>query len=108
MPASPPGTLSGSSQGAFALYLSWIPVIPINLNGELNFYEIDITEVETKRNFQTTELSTSTSFGSLHPYFEYSCRVAAVTIGRGPYTPYVHIRTNESGEFKCVCVYMFC
>ncbi len=97
-PASPPGSLSGSSHGSNALSLSWRSVSPIDINGRLNCYEIDIMEVETGRQFQTTSSSTGKTIVSLHPYYVYKCRVAAVTIARGPYTQYINIRTDESGE----------
>ncbi len=97
-PASPPGSLSGSSHGSNSLSLSWRSVSPIDLNGRLNFYEIDITEVETGQQFQTTASSTNKTIVSLHPYYVYKCRVTAVTNARGPYTQYINIRTDESGE----------
>lgn len=90
--------MSGNSDGPFALTLSWIPVPPVDLNGLLKYYEIDITDVETGHNVQSTTLSTSKSIDMLHPYYEYNCRVAAVTIRRGPYTQYIRVRTDESGE----------
>ncbi len=37
--------------------------------------------------------------GSLHPYYNYSARVAAYTIGLGPFTELFYVQTNESSTY---------
>jgi len=38
------------------------------------------------------------NIGSLHPYYNYECKVAAHTIaGTGPYTGAVIVQTHEAG-----------
>ena len=35
---------------------------------------------------------------SLHPFYNYSCEVAAYTVGLGPYSDAVSIVTQEDGQ----------
>jgi len=97
-PTTPPGSFSGSSLSAYEVSLSWTALPLIDVNGNLIHYVIDASEVDTSRQFQSTSLTTSAIIRSLHPYYTYKFRVAAVTNAVGVYSPYIRIRTDESGK----------
>ena len=42
--------------------------------------------------------SLSLSLQSLHPSYTYRCRIAAYTVGLGPYSPPIDIVTDEEGN----------
>ena len=46
---------------------------------------------------------TSAYVGSLHPYYHYECRVAAYTIGLGPYSENTTLLTEEEGGSLIIC-----
>ena len=51
---------------------------------------------------------TSHTMDSLHPFFTYTFRVAAFTVGVGPYTAPIIITLPESGEIIDDCIVCFC
>ena len=56
-----------------------------------------MTERETASEFQEQPINTQVTLQSLHPYYTYTCRVAAVTTGPGPYTGNLTIQLPEDG-----------
>lgn len=68
-------------------------------NGIITGYTIRVLEVVTNAVF-SFNLTNHTDFlvDSLHPFYDYQCSVAAVTVvGVGPLSEPVTVRTNESG-----------
>ena len=53
----------------------------------------------------------SAYIGSLHPYYHYECKVAAYTIGLGPYSESISLLTDEEGivnhKYYKVVIIMF-
>ena len=49
--------------------------------------------------FQLSTNTTSITIGSLHAYYTYNCTVVAVTIGPGPFSTVITVRTAEDGRF---------
>ena len=43
---------------------------------------------------------TEAIIGPLHPYYTYNCTILAVTVGEGPPSTVITVRTEEDGEFK--------
>ena len=68
-------------------------------NGIIRNYTIIVTEENTGRELVLTSSSTSQRIESLHPFYNYTCRVAAVTVGVGPFSLPVTITTAEDGKF---------
>ena len=59
-----------------------------------------MNERETGRFWTLPVLNGGTSayVGSLHPYYNYECSVAAHTIALGPYSDSIVLLTNEGGK----------
>ena len=68
-------------------------------HGELREYRIDIAEVETGTllQFFSDPDNTETTVGYLHPYYTYNCTIIAVTVGEGPPSTVITVRTAEDG-----------
>ena len=75
----------------------WEP--PEDPNGYIREYRVNVTEVETGRMFQLITNTTGITIGSLHPYYTYNCTVSAVTIGPGPFSTVITVRTAEDGKY---------
>ena len=69
------------------------------LHGELREYRIDITEIETGTFLQIFSDSdiTEVTVGYLHPYYTYNCTIIAITVGQGPPSTVITVRTAEEG-----------
>ena len=99
MPSASPLLLTGSVESSTLILLSWDPPPPYDRNGEIVYYLIHMSELETGR-FWTLPVfnrKTTAYVGSLHPYYRYECRVAAYTIGLGPYSENITLLTEEEG-----------
>lgn len=81
------------------ILLSWEPPPVEEQNGAIQSYVIEVTEIDSGREYNVTSLVTTHAVGSLHPYYTYSFRIAAVTIGIGPYSLPVNTTTLEAGKY---------
>ena len=80
--------------------LSWDPPPSDQINGYIRHYVITVTESETALEFEEQSNYTQVTVQSLHPYYTYTCRVAAVTTGPGPYIGNLTIQSPEDGKPK--------
>ena len=78
--------------------LSWDPPTSDQTNGYIRHYVVAVTEHDTTFAFQEQSNYTQVTLQSLHPYYTYTCRVAAVTTGTGPYTGNITIQLPEDGK----------
>ena len=97
-PSSSPQDVQSIIVNSTSIQLTWQPPEHSSQNGIIQHYLIDVTEVETMRQFQLTSTSTSVAAIALHPYYTYSFTVAAVTVSQGPYSGEISIQTLEDGE----------
>ena len=69
-------------------------------HGVLQEYRITVAEIETSTVFTISsepEL-TEAIIGPLHPYYTYNCTILAVTVGEGPPSTVITVRTEEDGK----------
>ena len=98
VPSAPPHNLSVIAVNSTTLTLSWDPPPSDQINGHIRHYIVIVTERETALEFQEQPTNTQVTIQSLHPYYTYTCRVAAVTTGPGPYTGNLTIQLPEDGK----------
>ena len=81
------------------VHLSWDPPPSDQINGIIQGYRINITELNTGAVSQYIAEGTQAVIGPLHPHYNYNFTVVAFTlVGHGP-TTYVVLRTAEAGMF---------
>lgn len=85
--------------------LSWSPPNPIHVNGIIDHYRIRVQEVYTRREINLIAREDSIRVGPLHPYYIYTCQIAAFTIGLGPFSSPFSVQAGESGKFKMFCAH---
>eukprot|EP00731_Ephydatia_muelleri_P012545 Em0006g1439a len=66
--------------------LFWNPPTPMDRNGVVRSYFISCSPLEGGKAFSHSVTESNITLTELHPFYTYECRVAAVTIGIGPYT----------------------
>jgi len=97
-PTAPPGNFSVSAINSTTITLSWNPPPFDQINGLLRHYVISFTQHETASESRVLSTYTQVTLQSLHPYYTYTCRVAAVTTGIGPFTGNLTVKLPEDGE----------
>ena len=99
-PVSPPvnATVDSSSIAYNGFTLQWSPPESQYQNGVVDYYLINVVEVETGAVTNYTSLSTTYYISPLHPAYTYQCTVAAYTVGLGPFSNYIVVTTAEHGE----------
>ena len=109
VPSAPPQSPSGVANSPNQVTLTWSPPPRIDVNGDLQYYALQVTEVETGRRWTFYTVDTFITIGGLHPHFNYRCQVAAHTVlGSGPFTNPFYVQTRESGMFTTMlhtCLY---
>ena len=103
VPGGPPENFTVHVISSTHILLMWRPPASEIQNGPVHLYTISVFEVETGTNYSYTLRSQPSEdpalqVESLHPYYDYVCSVAAVTIGPGPPTSSLTVRTFEDGE----------
>lgn len=99
-PIGIPSNTSGIALNSTHIYIDWDPP-PVDQHlGELREYRITVNELETLTSFQLSSAPavTEATIGPLHPYYTYSCTILAVTIGEGPPSTVITVRTAEDGK----------
>ena len=98
VPSAPPQSAVGVANSPTQVTLSWSPPPHIDINGDLQYYAVRVTEVETGRQWTFYAVDAFITIGGLHPYFNYRCQVAAHTvIGSGPFTSQFYVQTQGTG-----------
>ena len=97
-PSSPPLAPIGTAHSTTLVTFSWSPPPRIDINGNLRYYVVKMTEIETGRPWRFHAVDTFITIGALHPYYNYSSQVAAHTVvGSGPFTHVFYVGTLETG-----------
>ena len=102
-PSSSPENVQISEVTATSFLLSWSAPADVDQNGLIRSYTLNVTELNTETWRLLTTSSNSQRLQSLHPYYNYTCVVSAVTVEAGPYSLPVTITTAESGESDIEC-----
>lgn len=92
-----PTNIRGLAIDASSIRLEW-DVLPIQTNGIVTAYIVDVTERETGSMFTRNATGTSIVLTSLHPDYVYECRVAAFTIAAGPFSTIFAVQALMAGE----------
>ena len=96
-PSEAPPNFSGRAVTSTTIELMWDTIAPENRNGIVHHYLISVVEVETSEMNNYTAVSTQVNISSLHPYYTYTCSVAAVTNKVGPFSQSISIVTPQEG-----------
>ena len=100
VPSGPPENFTVDVISSTEILLMWQPPASEIQNGLVRLYTVIVFEVQTNTSYSHTVASEESALlvESLHPYYDYVCSVTAVTIGPGPYTSSLTVRTFEDGE----------
>ena len=95
-PSAPPQNVLGTVVNSTSIEVSWEPPSSGDRNGIIQSYIISVLEEETMRQFQLTSAAlTVADVVGLHPYYTYIITVSAVTVGEGPYSSAISLRTIQ-------------
>ena len=94
-PTGPPKNTSGTRVTTTLITLRWSPPEPIHVNGIIDHYVIRVREVYTGRVFSLLSQDEDIVIGPLHPFYVYSCRIAAYTVGLGPFSSAFTVQAGE-------------
>ena len=99
-PEAPPVMLSRRNVMSRSVDLSWVAPRHDRQNGVIRYYTIEAYENDTGNTLTYQTLSDQTSFamGNLHPYYTYSIRIQAVTVGSGPLSLALTVNTLQDSE----------
>ena len=103
-PSEAPPNLSGYAVNSTTIALMWDAIALENQNGLLRHYLVFVLELDTGEIDMYTAGATQLNISGLHPYYTYTCKVAAVTIRIGPFSQSVSIITPQDGDLKIIFV----
>ena len=97
VPASAPLSPYGIAVSPYLIDLFWQPPRAIDINGDIDFYIVEVTEIVTGQFSVFHAVEDFINVGPVRPGYAYQCRVAAFTIGQGPFTDYFIVTSQELG-----------
>ena len=100
IPGAPPVMVSQSNLLSRSAEISWDAPRVDQQNGVIRYYHIEAYENNTRNTltYQTPSSQTSFIVNNFHPYYEYTVRVLAVTIGPGPLSTPITVNTPQDGR----------
>lgn len=97
-PSAAPSGVNFNMITSSGFTLMWNALPPENHNGVIRHYAIHIIEVATGIEYTLTSVMTQKTIDFLHPYYNYTCTLSAVTNHLGPSSAAVNITTAEDGK----------
>ena len=82
-----------------SFYISWSSPPFENRNGIIRSFDIILIEENTGKVTEVSTQKTAELFENLHPYYNYSFKIAAITIAVGPFSQIQTVLTLEDGEY---------
>lgn len=101
VPTGAPLNVSGRAINSTAIIINWELPLLDSRNGNITGYFLVIREVTTNTTTPHRQSAAHIELviGSLHPYYEYVCQIAAETaVGVGPYGDPITTRTLAEGR----------
>ena len=80
------------------IQVTWDPPLAEEQNGVIQRYLVVVMVRQTLTSLSLNATSTSLTLPDLHPAYDYSIEVAAVTIGVGPLSAAISVTTPDDGE----------
>lgn len=102
-PSSPPTDIDIHQVTAVSFVVSWSAPLLQYQNGIIRHYNVQCTHHDGEMDTTTellTDSSTEVLVENLHPFYNYTCSVAAVTVSQGPHSTTVLITTLEDGQLN--------
>lgn len=97
-PSASPSSVMSTVINSTAITVSWSPLNQSATNGVIRHYKVSITNAVTESEEVLTTTTPNLTITMLTPFTQYSVRVAAFTIGSGPYSNPIYVMTAEDGE----------
>lgn len=96
-PAFPPTGVEITGVSSTGFVVSWAVPRAADHNGIIRNFTVSVTEENTRRQILITSHASSQRIDSVHPYYNYTCVVAAVTVSAGPFSVPITVTTAEAG-----------
>jgi receptor-type tyrosine-protein phosphatase Q len=98
-PSSPPLDIEANATDSHSISLHWEPPLPVDRNGRIVSYLINMTAIETGETFEINTTYTILSLSLLTPFTAYEFVIAASTaVGLGPFSEPISVLTPEDGK----------
>lgn len=101
-PALAPTDIGFVSVSSTSVLFVWKNPSRESLNGIVRSYSLQLTEEYTGKTLLVTSKSRQNLFEGLHPFYNYTLRVAAFTVAIGPFSdPFTVTTLPDSKAFYC-------
>jgi len=97
-PATFPTNVAVTNSTSDSFILSWDPPPVEDTYSFIRNYLIAVTEIDTGRGFTMSANSTQIVLNELHPFYTYTCAIAAYTVALGPYSNEISVQLAEEGK----------
>ena len=94
VPTAPPTNIKVHPFNTTSAFLSWRPPLAKHRNGITREYIVELVKLNTTIMFQYTTQDPYLLINNLEPDKVYMSRIAAITVGRGPYSESVITTTH--------------
>ncbi len=107
-PSAPPMNVAAATITSTSFLLQWAIPTFSGRNGNIRSYILVVTELSSSQRMEISTQNNNQQFDSLHPYFNYSFSVAAVTVSVGVFSEPQIVTTLEDRKLisygKVLCM----
>ena len=103
-PSSAPRNVKATIINPTVANLSWDAPLEANQNGIIRQYHINVTEVDTARQWTLISMTNTYLLNFLRPHYTYLYSIAAVTTSTGPYTQLFNFTVPPESKLIESCV----
>ena len=100
MPSGTPQNVAAVAVTSRSIRVTWDPPQEDQQNGVIQRYMIMVMVQQTRASLSLNTTSTSITIPNLHPAYDHSIEVAAVTISVGPYSGAISLTTPDDGKLQ--------
>jgi len=97
-PSSAPVAVAAIMVNSSGFTLTWSSPPPEDHNGIIRQYAVHIIELITGLEYTLTSVEIQKSMYFLHPFYNYTIAVSAVTNQPGPFSAAIHVITSQGGK----------
>ena len=98
VPSGAPQNVVAVAVTSRSIRVTWEPPQDDQQNGVIQHYKIVVMVQQTRDILTLNTTSTSITIPNLHPAYDHTVEVAAVTISEGPYSDAISIITPDDGK----------
>lgn len=107
VPSTAPKNVTAVAVNSSAISAMWEQLPADQQNGIIKYYTVVVQVQQTSATFSVNTTDSSITIPDLHPAYDHTLRIAAVTVGTGPLSIPVTVTTPDDSKRNALICFFF-